>query len=132
MSIVGLTSRTRQTAYLAALLAGDSTGGVQAGRALLQGLESAVSFRARPRPWAWPDDRLAFVEVDRAAPVVAESSIEVAAEPEVVWDTIADFGRWPVWNPDVRSVSFDGPVAEGTTFPMEGRPGDDHLDTQVR
>jgi hypothetical protein len=88
-----------------------------------KGLESAVSFRARRPRGIWPDDRLAFMEVDRAAPVVAESSIEVAAAPEVVWDTIADFERWPAWNTDVRSMSLDGPVAEGTTFRWKAGPG---------
>ena len=63
------------------------------------------------------------MEVDRTAPVVAESIIEVAAAPEVVWDTIADFERWPEWNPDVKSMSLDGPVIEGTTFRWKAGPG---------
>jgi hypothetical protein len=29
---------------------------------------------------------------------------------------VADFERWPNWNPDVKSVSVGGPVAEGTEF----------------
>jgi hypothetical protein len=29
------------------------------------------------------------VEIDRGAPAVASSEIEVAAPPEVVWDTLA-------------------------------------------
>jgi hypothetical protein len=50
-------------------------------------------------------------------------SIEVGAAPEVVWDTVADFERWPRWNPDVKSMSLEGPVAEGTTFRWKAGPG---------
>jgi hypothetical protein len=52
------------------------------------------------------------VEINENAPAVASSEIEVAAPPEVVWDVIADFERWPSWNPDVKSLSITGPVAE--------------------
>jgi len=63
------------------------------------------------------------VEIDRSAPVLAESRVEIAAGPEVVWDTIADLERWPEWNPDVKAMSVDGPVAEGTTFRWKAGPG---------
>jgi uncharacterized protein YndB with AHSA1/START domain len=63
------------------------------------------------------------VEVSRNAPVVAASDIEVAAPPETVWDVLTDFGRWPRWNPDVRSMSFGGEVAEGATFRWKAGPG---------
>ncbi|HET9672197.1 MAG TPA: SRPBCC family protein [Actinomycetota bacterium] len=56
------------------------------------------------------------MDADRSAPVFSEGSIDVAASPEVVWDTLADFERWPSWSPGVGSVSLEGPVAEGTTF----------------
>ena len=57
-----------------------------------------------------------IMEVNREAPAVARSEIEVAARPETVWDVVADFERWPNWNPDVKSVSVSGPFAEGTKF----------------
>jgi hypothetical protein len=98
----------------------ESAAGEVPSRSLTRSRYSSRRFGVRG---TWPDDRRASVEVDRAAPVVAESSIEVVAEPEVVWDTIADFERWPVWNPDVRSMSFDGPVADGTTFRWKAGPG---------
>ena len=63
------------------------------------------------------------MEIDRQAPVVAESTIEIAAQASVVWDTIADFERWPAWNPDVKTMSLDGPLAEGTTFRWKAGPG---------
>jgi uncharacterized protein YndB with AHSA1/START domain len=56
------------------------------------------------------------VDVDRTAPAIASSEIEVAAPPEVVWDVLADFESWPEWNPDVGEVTIDGPVAQGTEF----------------
>lgn len=31
-------------------------------------------------------------------------------------DVLADFERWPRWNPDVDTVSLEGPVAPGTVF----------------
>lgn len=37
------------------------------------------------------------MQIKEGAPAVASSEIEVAAPPEVVWDVIADFERWPDW-----------------------------------
>ena len=63
------------------------------------------------------------MDIDRNAPVIAESKIDIAAEPEVVWDALADFERWPAWNPEVKAMSIDGRVAEGTTFRWKAGPG---------
>jgi hypothetical protein len=63
------------------------------------------------------------VEVDREAPVVGSSEGQVAALPEVVWDVLAGFETWPAWNPDVKSVEVDGPVAVGTRFRWKTKPG---------
>jgi uncharacterized membrane protein len=54
--------------------------------------------------------------VNRAAPVVAVSQTEVAADQQVVWDVLAGIENWPRWNPDVRSVSMQGAVSKGTRF----------------
>lgn len=62
------------------------------------------------------------MEVDRSAPVLAESRIDIAAAPDVVWEVIADFERWSAWNPDVKSMSLAGPVAEGTMFRWKAGP----------
>ena len=56
------------------------------------------------------------MDANRTAPVFSEGRIEIGASPEVVWDSLADFERWPTWSPGVDSVSLEGPVAEGTTF----------------
>jgi uncharacterized protein YndB with AHSA1/START domain len=63
------------------------------------------------------------VEVSRNAPVVAAGEVEVAAPPEVVWDVLTAFERWPSWNPDVRSMSFSGDAAEGASFRWKAGPG---------
>jgi uncharacterized protein YndB with AHSA1/START domain len=63
------------------------------------------------------------LDVDRTAPVVAASEIDIDASPEVVWDVLTTFERWPSWNPDVKTMAFGGPVAEGTTFTWKAGPG---------
>jgi uncharacterized protein YndB with AHSA1/START domain len=63
------------------------------------------------------------VEVRRNAPVVAASEIDIAASPETVWDVLTDLGRWPSWNPDVKSMSFGGEAREGAVFRWRAGPG---------
>jgi uncharacterized protein YndB with AHSA1/START domain len=59
----------------------------------------------------------------REAPVRSRREIEIAAPPEVVWDVLTGFDEWPQWNPDVKSMSFDGPVAPGSEFRWKAGPG---------
>ena len=40
--------------------------------------------------------------INRTAPVVGTSEIEVAAVREVVWDVLTGIEHWPSWNPDVK------------------------------
>jgi uncharacterized protein YndB with AHSA1/START domain len=56
------------------------------------------------------------MEVNRNAPVVADSEIEVAAPAETVWEVISEIGRWPSWNPEVKAMDLRGNVAPGTEF----------------
>ena len=49
--------------------------------------------------------------------------MEIAASPEAVWDLLADVRGWPRWNPDVKEVSLEGEVAEGTVFRWKAGPG---------
>ncbi len=58
-----------------------------------------------------------------ASPVVSSAEVEIEAPIEVVWGVLAAIERWPAWNPDVRSVTLDGPVAEGTAFSWKAGPG---------
>ncbi len=57
------------------------------------------------------------------APVRSRREIEIAAPPEVVWDVLTQFEQWPQWNPDVRSMSFGGPLAPGSEFRWKAGPG---------
>ena len=57
------------------------------------------------------------------APVRSRREIEIAASPQVVWDVLTGFERWPEWNPDVKSMSFDGPLAPGSEFRWKAGPG---------
>ncbi|HEX6508312.1 MAG TPA: SRPBCC family protein [Chloroflexota bacterium] len=45
-------------------------------------------------------------------------SLETAAPPDVIWSIWSDTSTWPAWNPDVRSISLDGPFANGTIGTM--------------
>ncbi|MFL9684594.1 SRPBCC family protein [Streptomyces sp. KL110A] len=49
-------------------------------------------------------------------PVRLEASVEIAAEPEQVWDVLTDFDAYPRWNPFLQE-------AEVTSAGAELRPG---------
>jgi uncharacterized protein YndB with AHSA1/START domain len=57
------------------------------------------------------------------APVRSRREIEIAAPPEIVWDVLTRFEEWPQWNREVKSMSFDGPVAPGSEFGWKAGPG---------
>jgi hypothetical protein len=59
----------------------------------------------------------------KQAPVTSKHGIDIDAPPEVVWGVLTDFGRWPEWNPDVKSMSFAGPLAPGSEFRWKAGPG---------
>jgi Uncharacterized conserved protein len=63
------------------------------------------------------------VEIDTSAPAVARGEIEIAAPPEIVWRVLTDIANWPSWNPDIKSVSLEGPLAAGTRFRWKAGPG---------
>src|SRR5262245_35605504 len=69
------------------------------------------------------DDGRFLQSIDEQAPVAGSSEIEIAASPELVWSVLTDFERWPSWNPDVRSMSMEGPVAQGSMFRWKAGPG---------
>jgi hypothetical protein len=58
-----------------------------------------------------------------AAPVQSKAEIEISAPPQVVWEVLTRFENWPNWNPDVKSMSFEGPLAPGSTFRWKAGPG---------
>jgi hypothetical protein len=51
------------------------------------------------------------------------AEIEVGASPQLVWEVLTRFETWPNWNPDVKSMSFPGPLAPGTQFRWKAGPG---------
>jgi uncharacterized protein YndB with AHSA1/START domain len=56
-------------------------------------------------------------------PVRSKREVEIAAPPEVVWDVLTGFEHWPDWNPEVKSMSFEGPVTSGSEFRWKAGPG---------
>jgi uncharacterized protein YndB with AHSA1/START domain len=54
--------------------------------------------------------------INPVAPVVGAEETEIAAGRELVWDVLTGIERWPSWNPDVKSVSMDGGLSEGSVF----------------
>jgi uncharacterized protein YndB with AHSA1/START domain len=60
--------------------------------------------------------------VDRQAPVVGTCQAEIAAARDVVWEVLTAVERWPSWNPDVKSASMRGGLAEGSEFRWTAGP----------
>jgi Polyketide cyclase / dehydrase and lipid transport len=54
--------------------------------------------------------------INEKAPVVGWSEIEIEAAPEVAWNVLTAIGRWPDWNPAVKSVGFEEGIDEGSEF----------------
>lgn len=60
--------------------------------------------------------------IEEDAAVVSSAEIEIDASIEAVWSILTAIERWPTWNPDVKSVSLDGPPVEGATFRWKAGP----------
>ena len=58
-----------------------------------------------------------------SVPVKSSAEIEIDASPQVVWEVLTRFENWPKWNPDVKSMSFTGPLAPGSEFRWKAGPG---------
>jgi hypothetical protein len=61
--------------------------------------------------------------INQDAPVVGTGEIEIDAPAQTVWDVLTAIDRWPAWNPDVKSVSMERPVAPGSVFRWKAGPG---------
>ncbi|MBI5288506.1 MAG: SRPBCC family protein [Chloroflexi bacterium] len=50
-----------------------------------------------------------------------EKTIEIAAQPAVVWEVIRDVERWPEWTPTMKYVRLrePGPLALGSTADVD-------------
>jgi uncharacterized protein YndB with AHSA1/START domain len=62
------------------------------------------------------------MEINRNAPATAEGELRIDADPQTVFSVISAIDQWPSWNPDVRSVSLEGPVQPGTVFRWKAGP----------
>ncbi len=61
--------------------------------------------------------------INKNAPVSASGEIEVAANPEIIWDIMADIDKWPDWNRDVSRASLSGQFEAGSKFRWKSGPG---------
>lgn len=52
-----------------------------------------------------------------------ERAVETSASPEAVWKVWSDTATWQEWNPDVQSMTLNGPFAAGTTGMMKTKQG---------
>ena len=62
------------------------------------------------------------MEITRNAPATAEGERQIAADPRTVFAVISAIDQWPSWNPDVKSVSVEGPVQPGMVFRWKAGP----------
>jgi uncharacterized protein YndB with AHSA1/START domain len=58
-----------------------------------------------------------------------ERTLEASASPERVWRIWSDVSTWPRWNPDVLSISIEGPFASGARGRMTTKAGGTHAIT---
>ena len=64
-----------------------------------------------------------MINVNKNAPAIARSEIEIIAEPETVWDMLIDIENWPKWNHDMKNASSKGEVSVGSSFKWKAGPG---------
>jgi uncharacterized protein YndB with AHSA1/START domain len=62
------------------------------------------------------------VAINKRAPIILRGAIDVDAAPDLVWDVLSTIEGWPTWNPEVRSASLQGELAEGTSFRWKAGP----------
>ena len=53
-------------------------------------------------------------------------TLEAAVSPERVWQIWSDVSTWPHWNPDVLSVTLEGPFVSGARGSMTTKAGGTH------
>ena len=63
------------------------------------------------------------MKVNESAPAVASAEVEVAADPEIVWEVLTSINDWPRWNPGVSSASLEEGLSEGSRFRWKAGPG---------
>jgi uncharacterized protein YndB with AHSA1/START domain len=83
-----------------------------------------MNSRDRGRASASPGGSVAAeLTIDERAPAIARAEVEIEADLDTVWDVLTAIDDWPSWNPDVKSASLSGAVAEGSKFRWKAGPG---------
>ncbi|WP_462249917.1 SRPBCC family protein [Ekhidna sp.] len=54
----------------------------------------------------------------------------INADIEKVWNILVDMENWPSWNPEVKKVTLEGEVEEGTNF--QWTQGRTHGNSQIQ
>lgn len=54
--------------------------------------------------------------INGSAPVITRDSLVVNAPIKLVWEIQTDVEAWPLWQPDITSVTAEGPLAVGKSF----------------
>lgn len=54
--------------------------------------------------------------INESAPVITRDSLVVNAPIELVWEIQTDVEAWPLWQPDITSVTAEGSLTVGTSF----------------
>jgi hypothetical protein len=56
------------------------------------------------------------MEINSSAPAVATHELLINAPAPRIWGLVAEIGRWPDWNPAVKSAKLNGAFEVGTSF----------------
>ncbi|WP_425391678.1 SRPBCC family protein [Ekhidna sp.] len=60
--------------------------------------------------------------INENASIRDSHSTIINANIDKVWDILTDMEDWPNWNPEIKKVTLEGEIAEGTTFKwVQGR-----------
>ena len=62
------------------------------------------------------------MEINRNAPATAQGELQIAADPQTVFAVLSAIDQWASWNPDIKSVTLQGPVQPGTGFRWKSGP----------
>ncbi|MEO9868851.1 SRPBCC family protein [Ekhidna sp.] len=55
-------------------------------------------------------------KINENASIRDSHSTIINADIEKVWSILTDMENWPDWNPEVKKVTLDGDLSEGSTF----------------
>lgn len=56
------------------------------------------------------------MDINQNAPLVGRKEMVIAAPLDTVWALVSELERWPDWQPDVKWIKLEGPLAPGSVF----------------